>query len=150
MHRKDCCELGIFELSDDIEDSSIVGSFTDQPTKIRRVKLPIPARRCIDWAVQFVFSRIKHALRFDACNWPRCCTCRTPPLPHEAKQEPRRHGCASPRLVDGHEEVPNRLGIEIPTSERGFRGYESGQPKACGRHCLLCRFRSACEDSPVL
>ena len=44
MHRKDCCELGAPELSDDIQDTILVGGMTNQSAKIRCMKLPVGAR----------------------------------------------------------------------------------------------------------
>jgi hypothetical protein len=61
------CESGreprASELSDDIEDTSIIGCLTDQAAKIRRMKLPVFAWRSSDQAVQLLFSRIQHELR---------------------------------------------------------------------------------------
>ena len=75
MDRQDRCEVGASELSDDIEDTSIIGCLTDQAAKIRRMKLPVFAWRSSDQAMQLLLSRIKHALRFGICNGPRSCTC---------------------------------------------------------------------------
>jgi len=59
MDRQDRCEVGASELSDDIEDTSIIGCLTDQAAKIRRMKLPVFAWRSSDQAVQLLLSRIK-------------------------------------------------------------------------------------------
>ena len=44
MNREDCSEPCTAELSDDVQDPSIVGILTYQPAQIRCMKLPVGAR----------------------------------------------------------------------------------------------------------
>ena len=67
MHREDCCELGTSKLSDDIKDTSIIGSLTDQPAKIRCMKLPIGARCGPDLIVKLLRFGVSRLLQYRIC-----------------------------------------------------------------------------------
>jgi hypothetical protein len=67
MDRQDCSELGTSELSDDIEDPSIIGGLTDQPAQIRCMELPVGAWCRPDQSVKLLCLWISRMLRHRRC-----------------------------------------------------------------------------------
>ena len=63
MHREDCSEPWTSELSDDIQDTGIVGGLTDQPAQIRCMKLPVGARCGPDLIMKLLRFRVSLMLR---------------------------------------------------------------------------------------
>jgi hypothetical protein len=62
MDGEDCCEPWAAELSEDVEYARIICLLANQPQQVRRMKLPVLAGRHSDQSVQFLLSRIQHAL----------------------------------------------------------------------------------------
>ena len=67
MDRQDCSELGTSELSDDIDDPSIIVSLTDQPAQIRCMELPVGAWCRSDLIVKLLRLRVSRMLRHRRC-----------------------------------------------------------------------------------
>lgn len=67
MYREDCSEPRTSELINDGADAGFVGRLTDQPTEIRRMKLPIGARCGADMIVKLLRLRVSRVLRHRSC-----------------------------------------------------------------------------------
>jgi len=67
VDREDCSELRTSELSDDIDDPSIIGSLTDQPAQIRCMELPVGAWCRPDLIVKLLRLRVSRMLRHHCC-----------------------------------------------------------------------------------
>lgn len=64
VDREDCSKPWTAELSDDVQDTSIVGGLTNQPTKIRCMKLPVGTRRGADLVMKLLHLGIFFGQRF--------------------------------------------------------------------------------------
>ena len=54
MHCEGCSEPRASKLPDRIDDSSLIGSLPNQPAEIRRMKLPVGARRGADLVMKLL------------------------------------------------------------------------------------------------
>ena len=68
MHCEDCSKLRTSELMDDGADTGFIGSLTDQPAEIRRMKFPVATRCGPDLVMKLLHLGIFFGQRF----WLRC------------------------------------------------------------------------------
>lgn len=68
---EDCSEPWTAELSDDIQDTSIVGGLTDQPAQIRCMKLPVGAWCRADLIMKLLHFGIFFPRLLRPCRGPR-------------------------------------------------------------------------------
>ena len=71
MDREDCGKPWTAELSDDIQDTSIVGGLTNQPAQIRCMKLPVGAWCGADLIMELLHCGIFFLRRFRPCRGPQ-------------------------------------------------------------------------------
>lgn len=57
------------ELSDDIDDPRVIGRLPDEPTQVRRVKLPVAAGCGLDLSVQLPLPWVSRLLRSWRFRW---------------------------------------------------------------------------------
>ena len=62
MDSKDCSELGASELSDDVQDSSLIGGPPNQPAQFRCMKLSVGTRCSPDLIVKLLHLRLNGGL----------------------------------------------------------------------------------------